>query len=143
MDEKIITQSSSIPFYKRKAVVIPMVAIMSLAMIAAAVGYFLLYTADVNIRVSEGMSVVPFSIDEDAFAGSVILKDISLTNDADVPYTITIEFNNTLPQNWTSSLPMEFVMNGGESINITMNVTIPSNVNATEGFQSAVLIGRS
>jgi len=87
------TIENTTPFYKRKVLVIPVVAVMMIALVAAAVVFA---TSHATITVSEALSTVAISVAASGYAGDTISIPITIHNDGSSDLPITLDWTQTL-----------------------------------------------
>lgn len=123
-------------------IALTLVMICSIAGLVAALGNaYIWYEAPVRITQTEGMQVVDFSIDEAINPGATVTQNISLTNSGTQDYSVTLDLNSTLPEGWTSNLPVTIVMPSGTGYSYMANITTPGN-SSVQNWTSSILIGR-
>jgi len=118
------TIENTTPFYKRKVLVIPVVAVMMIALVAAAVVFA---TSHATVTVSEALSTVNLAVTPSGYAGETISQDITIKSlsSGDIPITIGwAPGNNTNSVIYTYTGPStaDIIANNDTVITLTWDI---------------------
>jgi len=113
------------PLYKRKILVIPMLGLMLIALVSAAV---LFETSHATVTVSEALSTIDVSVTPTGYAGDTISQDITIVSLSTGDLPITIAWTETLNVDivdYTYTGPVSDTLETGDNI-ITLTWAVAS-----------------
>lgn len=137
MENQIPTESQPVRFYKRKAVVIPAVVMMSLLGVAIAAS-ILYSTTNVVVNVPEPLSDSGSNLNiATAFPNETVQRNLSISNNGPNPLRTQILWTQDTNANgvsYTTNLPMNVsIPNGTTVVSVTWTIAADSPVGSFNG----------
>lgn len=117
------TQTVKVPFYKRKAVAIPLVLVFAMVLVSATVAYF--HSVDVDLTFTEARSSADLLVDLALKSGETNSTVLTISNAANVPLCAELSWNETEATNatYTNNLPLIVTLEPLADTNTTVNFT--------------------
>jgi hypothetical protein len=132
-------EKTKVPFYKRKTLVIPVVALFALSLIAAAVLY---HQTTVSFTVAEGLTANVTAVSIGGYPGETQSIAIEITNAGSVPVHTNLVWAEDANSgvNYTTQMPTGVLINPGSNI-VIANFTTDTD-SATGNYNGTISYNR-